>query len=290
MAETELRRGYAAYCNGSGTPAGSEPFFQSLPRFHFWQAMPIYTLQLSPFELVKRALNTDGDSPATPAAVAGPLVPWHKRAQQLEDDVGRLHDELLRLETRLKCCLSPCGAADRIAIDRLSELVNFSYANIEILVITALAHMLFIAKKGIPLNERERVECSDRTRDRSEPTVAENSTSGASVQNLAMSLCPDLGTKGSVDHESVNEKSLEKDKEHASCNLSKARREGRKLTLRKKGLLFYFDSNLRKGEVRIRSIRILIGLGLTWFKHYWFPEELISLLAKPFLILTLPLD
>ncbi|GJY06607.1 DNA polymerase-like protein [Tanacetum coccineum] len=33
------------------------------------------------------------------------------------------------------------------------------------------------------------------------------------LQNLAMSLCPDLGTKGSVDHESVNEKSLEKDKE-----------------------------------------------------------------------------
>ncbi|GKE90615.1 hypothetical protein Tco_1571710, partial [Tanacetum coccineum] len=37
-----------------------------------------------------------------------------------------------------------------------------------------LAQMLFIAKKGIPLNERERVECSDRTRDRSELTVAEN--------------------------------------------------------------------------------------------------------------------
>nr|GEZ53583.1 hypothetical protein [Tanacetum cinerariifolium] len=33
------------------------------------------------------------------------------------------------------------------------------------------------------------------------------------LQNLAMSLCPDLGTKGSVDHESVNKKSLEKDKE-----------------------------------------------------------------------------
>ncbi|GJX67740.1 hypothetical protein Tco_0303467 [Tanacetum coccineum] len=32
---------------------------------------------------------------------------------QLEDDVGRLHDEFLRLETRLKCCLSPCGAAGR---------------------------------------------------------------------------------------------------------------------------------------------------------------------------------
>ena len=42
------------------------------------------------------------------------------------------------------------------------------------------------------------------------------------------------------------------------------------------------------GEVRIRSVRILIGLGLTWFTRYWFPEELISTLAKPFL--TLPLD
>nr|QKI31998.1 transport membrane protein [Ombrophytum subterraneum] len=42
------------------------------------------------------------------------------------------------------------------------------------------------------------------------------------------------------------------------------------------------------GEVRIRSVRILIGLGLTWFTCYWFPEEFISPLAKPFL--TLPLD
>ncbi|KAK6117475.1 hypothetical protein DH2020_048802 [Rehmannia glutinosa] len=41
-------------------------------------------------------------------------------------------------------------------------------------------------------------------------------------------------------------------------------------------------------EVRIRSVRILIGLGLTWFTRYWFPEELISPLAKPFL--TLPFD
>nr|WGH58902.1 MttB [Sapria himalayana] len=32
----------------------------------------------------------------------------------------------------------------------------------------------------------------------------------------------------------------------------------------------------------------MIGLGLTWFTRYWFPEELISPLAKPFL--TLPLD
>jgi hypothetical protein len=36
-------------------------------------------------------------------------------------------------------------------------------------------------------------------------------------------------------------------------------------------------------EVRIRYIRILIGLGLTWFARYWFPEESISPLAKPFL-------
>ena len=42
------------------------------------------------------------------------------------------------------------------------------------------------------------------------------------------------------------------------------------------------------GEVRIRSVRILIGLGLTWFTRYWFSEESISPLAKPFL--TLPLD
>jgi len=44
------------------------------------------------------------------------------------------------------------------------------------------------------------------------------------------------------------------------------------------------------GEVRIRSVWILIGLGLTWFTCYWFSEELIFPLAKPFLILTLPLD
>nr|BCT43281.1 Sec-independent protein translocase protein [Musa coccinea] len=42
------------------------------------------------------------------------------------------------------------------------------------------------------------------------------------------------------------------------------------------------------GEVRIRSVRILIGLGLTWFTCYWFSEEFISPLAKPFI--TLPLD
>nr|ULQ69831.1 transport membrane protein [Prionium serratum] len=42
------------------------------------------------------------------------------------------------------------------------------------------------------------------------------------------------------------------------------------------------------GEVRIRSLRILIGLVLTWLTRYRFSEELISLLASPFL--TLPLD
>ncbi|KAK1405946.1 hypothetical protein QVD17_42332 [Tagetes erecta] len=55
-------------------------------------------------------------------------------------------------------------------------------------------------------------------------------------------------------------------------------------------ILKVFFSILFHGEVRIRSVRILIGLGLTWFTRYWFPEELISPLAKPFLILTLPLD
>nr|WOE90419.1 transport membrane protein [Ventilago leiocarpa] len=51
---------------------------------------------------------------------------------------------------------------------------------------------------------------------------------------------------------------------------------------------FHFASETILGEVRIRSVRLLIGLGLTWFTRYWFPEELISPLAKPFL--TLPLD
>ncbi|MFS7904389.1 putative sec-independent periplasmic protein translocase TatC [Helianthus anomalus] len=54
--------------------------------------------------------------------------------------------------------------------------------------------------------------------------------------------------------------------------------------------LLTIDQSYNLGEVRIRSVRILIGLGLTWFTRYWFPEELISPLAKPFLILTLPLD
>jgi len=42
------------------------------------------------------------------------------------------------------------------------------------------------------------------------------------------------------------------------------------------------------GEARIRFVRIFIGFSLTWFTCYWFSEELIFLLAKPFL--TLPLD
>uniref|UniRef100_UPI00315DAF05 transport membrane protein n=1 Tax=Aeschynomene indica TaxID=48135 RepID=UPI00315DAF05 len=50
---------------------------------------------------------------------------------------------------------------------------------------------------------------------------------------------------------------------------------------------FHFAPETILGEVRIRSVRILIGLGLTWFTRYWFPEELISPLAKPFLTLSL---
>lgn len=40
--------------------------------------------------------------------------------------------------------------------------------------------------------------------------------------------------------------------------------------------------------MRIRSLWILIGLALTWFTRYWFSEEFVFFLAKPFL--TLPLD
>lgn len=55
-------------------------------------------------------------------------------------------------------------------------------------------------------------------------------------------------------------------------------------------LIFFFNFALETflGEVRIRSVWILIGLGFTWFTCYWFSEELIFLLAKPFI--TLPLD
>ncbi|KAL2923507.1 putative tatC-like protein ymf16, partial [Bienertia sinuspersici] len=41
-------------------------------------------------------------------------------------------------------------------------------------------------------------------------------------------------------------------------------------------------------EFRICFVQILIGLGLTWFTRYWFLEELIFPLAKPFL--TLPFE
>ena len=51
---------------------------------------------------------------------------------------------------------------------------------------------------------------------------------------------------------------------------------------------FHFALETILGEVRIRSIRILIDLGLTWFMRYWFSEELISPLAKP--LLTLPFN
>ncbi|GJT39332.1 hypothetical protein Tco_0939197 [Tanacetum coccineum] len=62
-----------------------------------------------------------GDSTGVSASLGGEIFSggkkfWESTSVELEDDVGRLHDELLRLETRLKCCLSPCGAADRIAI------------------------------------------------------------------------------------------------------------------------------------------------------------------------------
>ncbi|XAR51033.1 hypothetical protein NMG60_11005534 [Bertholletia excelsa] len=36
---------------------------------------------------------------------------------------------------------------------------------------------------------------------------------------------------------------------------------------------FHFALETILGEVRIRSVRILIGLGLTWFTRYWFPED-----------------
>uniref|UniRef100_A0A3Q7JAQ9 ATP synthase YMF19-like N-terminal domain-containing protein n=1 Tax=Solanum lycopersicum TaxID=4081 RepID=A0A3Q7JAQ9_SOLLC len=49
--------------------------------------------------------------------------------------------------------------------------------------------------------------------------------------------------------------------------------------------LFYAEVKRTQAD---RSVRVLISLGLTWFTRYWFPEELISPLAKPFL--TLPLD
>ncbi|GJW63802.1 putative ribonuclease H-like domain-containing protein [Tanacetum coccineum] len=45
---------------------------------------------------------------------------------QLGDDVGRLHDELLRLDTRLKCCLSPCGVAGSQITDKRKKGLGYS--------------------------------------------------------------------------------------------------------------------------------------------------------------------
>nr|WOH22568.1 transport membrane protein [Gastrodia javanica] len=58
--------------------------------------------------------------------------------------------------------------------------------------------------------------------------------------------------------------------------------------LRDAGFVFSFALETILGEVRIRFVWILIGLGLTWLTRYWFPEESIFPLAQPFL--TLPLD
>nr|YP_010881052.1 Sec-Y independent protein translocase component [Apopellia endiviifolia]WIA66185.1 Sec-Y independent protein translocase component [Apopellia endiviifolia]WIA66226.1 Sec-Y independent protein translocase component [Apopellia endiviifolia]WIA66472.1 Sec-Y independent protein translocase component [Apopellia endiviifolia]WIA66513.1 Sec-Y independent protein translocase component [Apopellia endiviifolia]WIA66554.1 Sec-Y independent protein translocase component [Apopellia endiviifolia] len=43
-----------------------------------------------------------------------------------------------------------------------------------------------------------------------------------------------------------------------------------------------FVSKTISEEVRIRVFRILICSSFTWFTRYWFPEEFIFLLAKPF--------
>ena len=51
---------------------------------------------------------------------------------------------------------------------------------------------------------------------------------------------------------------------------------------------FHFAPETLLVEFRIRSLWILIGLGLTWFTCYWFSEELIYLLAKP--VFTLPIE
>ncbi|TMW99985.1 hypothetical protein EJD97_001562, partial [Solanum chilense] len=50
---------------------------------------------------------------------------------------------------------------------------------------------------------------------------------------------------------------------------------------------FHFAPETILGKVRICSIWVLIGLGLTWFTRYWIPKELIYPLFKPFLTLTL---
>nr|YP_010881217.1 Sec-Y independent protein translocase component [Pellia neesiana]WIA66965.1 Sec-Y independent protein translocase component [Pellia neesiana]WIA67006.1 Sec-Y independent protein translocase component [Pellia neesiana]WIA67047.1 Sec-Y independent protein translocase component [Pellia neesiana] len=46
-----------------------------------------------------------------------------------------------------------------------------------------------------------------------------------------------------------------------------------------------FVSKTISEEVRIRVFRILIRSSFTWFTRYWFPEEFIFLLAKPFTLL-----
>ncbi|KAI3681458.1 hypothetical protein L6452_36254 [Arctium lappa] len=67
------------------------------------------------------------------------------------------------------------------------------------------------------------------------------------LQNLAMSLCPDLGTKGSVDHESVNEKSLEKDKEVKVD--AKFRIDWESLEIKNKEIIF--SLGLKEGSKRL---------------------------------------
>ncbi|GJV97117.1 hypothetical protein Tco_1548694 [Tanacetum coccineum] len=45
---------------------------------------------------------------------------------QLEGDVGRLHDDLIRLETSLKCCLGSCGAAGNMEMEPDIENMTMS--------------------------------------------------------------------------------------------------------------------------------------------------------------------
>ncbi|GJV61647.1 hypothetical protein Tco_1467747, partial [Tanacetum coccineum] len=42
------------------------------------------------------------------------MVGYRKKKWGLKGDVGSLHDDLIRLETSLKCCLGSCGAAGRL--------------------------------------------------------------------------------------------------------------------------------------------------------------------------------
>nr|GFB43522.1 DNA polymerase [Tanacetum cinerariifolium] len=70
------------------------------------------------------------------------------------------------------------------------------------------------------------------------------------LQNLAMSLCPDLGTKGSVDHESVNEKRLEKEKRKAYYG-------GHTDSYKPYGENLYYD----KTWTLIEELKYAVGLG-----------------------------